>query len=96
MRATPAPISDESDRFWGIFARKMRSVLGLGFLLSLGLISGVICSYDVDQLADPTCPLPRRESTQNDARIPKSTWVGLILVQKNLSVSCVMICVGFH
>jgi len=34
------------------------------------------CLQDSDPLADPTCPPPRRESTQNAARIPKPTLVG--------------------
>ena len=34
--------ADESDRFWGQFTHTTRSVLGLGSLLRLGLMSGVI------------------------------------------------------
>jgi len=41
----------ETDRFWGHFAHRTRSALGLGLLLSLRFMSGVICSYDLDGLS---------------------------------------------
>jgi len=70
-------ISDESDRFWGHFAHTTRSVLGSGLLLSLGFMSRVslLIRFRPTRRSDSPPPLlPRRESTQNDARIPKSTW----------------------
>jgi len=42
-------------------------------------IEGSLYPYDLDPLADPTRPPPRCESAQNVARIPISTWVGLVL-----------------
>jgi hypothetical protein len=51
--------------------------VGLGLFMVSGSYWRVICPYDLDRLTDPTHPPPRRESAQNVARIPNSTWVGL-------------------
>jgi len=76
IRATPPP-----SRFWAISDESCR-VFRFWVIL---YCEGSFCPYDLDRLADSTRHPPRRKSTQNIARIPKSTSVGLR--QKALSSS---------
>jgi len=80
IRATPTPIwavSDESSRVFGSISHTTYTTLGLGMFAYRIYIAGSFCPNGLDRLAEPTRPSPRRESTQNVARIPKPTWVGL-------------------
>ena len=62
--------------FWVILLMR-RALSWVQGCLCFGVyIGGAFCPYELDRLADPNRPPPRREFTQYVARIPKSTLVG--------------------